>query len=122
MRVLLLFFAALVWLPSVSAQTGKPMSIAELAAYNKPDREQVLIEGAKKEGRLLWYTSLTGGPNQEVPKAFEAKYPGVKVDVYRSDSDGLISRILQKRRPNAILSTSSKRPSPFSRSCRTPSS
>ncbi|HZA54069.1 MAG TPA: hypothetical protein VE616_07455, partial [Candidatus Udaeobacter sp.] len=60
------------------------MTVAELAAYAKPDRERVLFEGAKKEGKLLWYTSLTGGPNQEVPKAFEAKYPGVKVDVYRS--------------------------------------
>ena len=25
-----------------SAQTGKPISVAELAAYNKPDREKVL--------------------------------------------------------------------------------
>ena len=81
--VLFSLFVALV-LPSLAfAQTGKPMLIAELAAYNKPDREQVLLEGAKKEGRMMWYTSLTGGPNQEVPKAFEAKYPGIKVDVYR---------------------------------------
>ena len=39
------------------------MSIAELAAYNKPDREKVLYDGAKKEGKVMWYTSLTGGPN-----------------------------------------------------------
>src|SRR5918993_2148786 len=103
MRVLLLFFAALVWLPSVSAQTGKPMSIAELAAYNKPDREQVLLEGAKKEGRMMWYTSLTGGPNQEVPKAFEAKYPGIKVDVYRGDSDAIIQRVLQEAQAKRFL-------------------
>src|ERR687892_492645 len=103
MRVLLLFFAALVWLPSVSAQTGKPMSIAELAAYNKPDREQVLLDGAKKEGRMMWYTSLTGGPNQEVPKAFEAKYPGIKVDVYRGDSDAIIARVLQEAEAKRYL-------------------
>jgi iron(III) transport system substrate-binding protein len=82
---------------------GKPMTVAELAAYAKPDRERVLFEGAKKEGKFLWYTSLTGGPNQEVPKAFEAKYPGVKVDVYRSDSDGLISRILQEAQAKRYL-------------------
>jgi iron(III) transport system substrate-binding protein len=103
MRVLLLFFAALVWLPSVSAQTGKPTSIAELAAYNKPDREQVLLDGAKKEGRMMWYTSLTGGPNQEVPKAFEAKYPGIKVDVYRGDSDAIIQRVLQEAQAKRYL-------------------
>ncbi|HEX6175000.1 MAG TPA: extracellular solute-binding protein [Candidatus Binatia bacterium] len=45
---------------------------------------------------MMWYTSLTGGPNQEVPKAFEAKYPGIKVDVYRGDSDAIIQRVLQE--------------------------
>jgi len=79
------------------------MSIAELAAYNKPDREQVLLDGAKKEGRMMWYTSLTGGPNQEVPKAFEAKYPGIRVDVYRGDSDAIIQRVLQEAQAKRYL-------------------
>jgi iron(III) transport system substrate-binding protein len=78
------------------AQMLKPMSTAELAAYNKPDREKMLYEGAKKEGKLMWYTSLTGGPNTEAPKVFEAKYPGVALEVYRGDSDALISRITQE--------------------------
>jgi iron(III) transport system substrate-binding protein len=78
------------------AQPGKPRSIAELAAYNKPDREKMLYEGAKKEGVLTWYTSLTGGPNTDMPKIFNAKYPGVSVDVYRGDSDALLSRIMQE--------------------------
>ncbi|HEX2932633.1 MAG TPA: extracellular solute-binding protein, partial [Candidatus Binatia bacterium] len=92
----LLTFFALGWASSVLAQTGKPMSVAELAAYNKPDREKVLYEGAKKEGKLIWYTSLTGGPNSDAPKVFESKYPGVQLEVYRGDSDALISRILQE--------------------------
>src|SRR3989449_184134 len=78
------------------AQTGKAMTVAELAAYNKPDREKVLYEGAKKEGKLMWYTSLTGGPNTDAPKVFEAKYSGVAMEVYRGDSDALISRITQE--------------------------
>jgi iron(III) transport system substrate-binding protein len=91
--VLLVIFSAPL---SGSAQTGKPTSIAELAAYNKPDREKVLYEGAKKEGKLMWYTSLTGGPNTDAPKVFDSKYPGVQVEVYRGDSDALISRITQE--------------------------
>jgi iron(III) transport system substrate-binding protein len=92
-------FVLLVAVSSASsswAQLGKPMSTAELAAYNKPDREKILYEGAKKEGKLMWYTSLTGGPNTEAPKVFEAKYPGVALEVYRGDSDALISRITQE--------------------------
>ncbi len=95
MNVLLMVLLAVpLWATSASAQTVKPMPIAELAAYNKPDREKVLYEGAKKEGRLMWYTSLTGGPNSDAPKVFETKYPGVKLEVYRGDSDAIIQRVL----------------------------
>jgi iron(III) transport system substrate-binding protein len=76
---------------------------ADLASYSKPDREKVLVDGAKKEGRLLWYTSLTGGPNLEVPKAFEVRYPGIKVDVYRGSSDDIISRVLQEAQAKRYL-------------------
>jgi iron(III) transport system substrate-binding protein len=88
--------AVLQWQLPALAQTGRPMTVAELAAYNKPDREKVLYEGAKKEAKLMWYTSLTGGPNTDAPKVFEAKYPGVAMEVYRGDSDALISRITQE--------------------------
>lgn len=85
-----------VWQVPVFGQTGKSKSVAELAAYNKPDREKMLYEGAKREGVVTWYTSLTGGPNTDMPKVFNAKYPGVAVDVYRGDSDALISRVMQE--------------------------
>ena len=93
---------ALSWQTLVWAQ-GKPATIADLAPYNKPDREQVLYEGAKKEGKLMWYTSLTGGPNTDAPKVFEAKYPGIKMEVYRGDSDALILRILQEAQAKRYL-------------------
>jgi iron(III) transport system substrate-binding protein len=98
-----LLLAALAWAPSISAQTGKPMSIAELAGYNKPDREKMLYEGAKKEGKLMWYTSLTGGPNSDAPKVFAAKYPGVQLEVYRGDSEAIIQRVLQEAQAKRFL-------------------
>ena len=65
------------------AQSGKSMPIEQLAAYNKPDREQVLYAGAKAEGKITWYTSLAGDSYKDLAAAFEAKYPGVKVEAYR---------------------------------------
>jgi iron(III) transport system substrate-binding protein len=101
--ITLLMLIAMSWQSFGWAQAGKPMSVAELAAYSKPDREKILLEGAKKEGKVLWYTSLTGGPNQQVPKAFEAKYPGIKVDVYRAGGDDLLARILQEAQAKRYL-------------------
>jgi len=93
----------LYWPLSAFAQTGKSTSTSELATYNKPDREKVLYEGAKKEGKLMWYTSLTGGPNTDAPKVFEAKYPGVQMEVYRGDSIALITRIVQEAQAKRYL-------------------
>ena len=90
------FVAILALAQTGQAQTAKPMTVPEIAAYNQPDREKMLYDGAKKEGKLMWYTSLTGGPNTDAPKVFEAKYPGIQVEVYRGDSDALIARIVQE--------------------------
>ncbi len=76
------------------AQSGKSMPIDQLAAYNKPDREQVLYTGAKTEGKITWYTSLAGGSYKDLAAAFEAKYPGVKVEAYRGTRQELGARIL----------------------------
>jgi iron(III) transport system substrate-binding protein len=94
------------WHSAAWTQSGKPPTVVDLAAYNKPDREKILYEGAKKEGKLMWYTSLTGGPNTDAPKVFEAKYPGVQVEVYRGDSDALISRILQEAHAKRYIADS----------------
>ncbi len=103
MRIILfVLLFALSWMPSLWAQEKSP-SMADLAAYNKPDREKMLYEGAKKEGSLMWYTSLTGGPNTQAPKVFETKYPGVKLEVYRGDSDAIIQRVLQEAQAKRFL-------------------
>jgi iron(III) transport system substrate-binding protein len=74
-------------------QSGKPTKVADLAAYDKPDREQVLYTGAKAEGKVTWYTSLAGGSYKDLAAAFEAKYPGVKVESYRATRQELGARI-----------------------------
>ena len=78
------------------SQTAKPTSVAELAAYTGPDRERLLIEGAKREGKLVWYTTLIA--YKEIAKVFEAKYPGIKVEAYRSGSTDLTKRVLTEAR------------------------
>jgi iron(III) transport system substrate-binding protein len=87
----LLFALALV--SSVSAQTSKPISIEQLAAYNKPDREKVLYDGAKSEGKITWYTSLAGESYKQLAGAFETTYPGVKVESYRATRQEMSARI-----------------------------
>jgi len=82
-------------------QTPPPRTAADLAKYGGADRERVLYEGAKKEGKLVWYTSLS--TYKEMAKSFEAKYPGVTVEFYRAPATNLATRIVseaQARRYN----------------------
>jgi iron(III) transport system substrate-binding protein len=76
------------------SQTAQPKGAAELAKYWGADRERMFYEGAKKEGKLVWYTSLT--IYKEMAKFFEAKYPGVTVELYRAPAVNLASRILSE--------------------------
>ena len=39
------------------SQTSKPSSPADLASYTGSDRERLLVEGAKREGKVVWYTT-----------------------------------------------------------------
>ena len=81
---------------SALAQSKKPSSLAELAAYAGADREQILLAGAKSEGKVVWYTSLAGGSYKALVEAFEAKYPGVKVEVYRAGGPELTARVMEE--------------------------
>ena len=78
------------------AQNQKPMTIAELVTYSGTDREQVLYAGAKLEGKLTWYTSLAGDSYKGMIKAFETRYPGVKVEAYRVGGSDITARMLEE--------------------------
>jgi iron(III) transport system substrate-binding protein len=83
------------------SQSPTPRTAVDLAKYAGADRERVLYEGAKKEGKLIWYTSLS--TYKEIAKFFEAKYPGVTVEFYRAPAANLATRIVseaQARRYN----------------------
>jgi len=71
-------------------QASRPSTLADLAKYMGADRERLLYDGAKKEGKLVWYTSLV--PSKEIAKAVESKYPGVSVEVYRAGGIELLNK------------------------------
>src|ERR1700760_2058287 len=56
-----------------------------------------LIAAAKKEGKVVHYTSVDLPLAEKVSKAFEAKYPGISVRVERSGAERNFTRILQEQ-------------------------
>jgi iron(III) transport system substrate-binding protein len=58
------------------------------------------VEAARKEGRVVWYTSLALTSAEKVAKLFEAKYPGIKVEVHRTGSQRILQRVMQELQAN----------------------
>jgi iron(III) transport system substrate-binding protein len=85
------FAAALLLVaPSGFAQTNR---VAEIATYQGADREQRLIEGAKREKELTFYSSIPPEDVALLAAAFDKNH-GVKVKVWRADSESLLQRIV----------------------------
>ena len=75
-----------------AAQTRSPAtSVADIALYQGADRAQRLAEGAKKEGVVSIYTSATVEDMGILTAAFEKKH-GIKVNVWRASSEGIVQR------------------------------
>src|SRR5256712_10857281 len=61
------------------------------------------VEAAKKEGKVVWYTSLALPSAEKVAKLFEAAYPGIKVEVHRTGSQRILQRVMQELQANLKL-------------------
>jgi len=84
-------------------QSRKPMAIADLVTYNGADWEQILYAGAKTEGKVVWYTSLAGDSYKGMTKAFEAKYPGVRVEAYRVSGSEMTTRMMEESKAKRYI-------------------
>src|SRR6266852_8119943 len=69
--------------------------VAEIATSQGADREQRLVEGAKREKELTFYASIPADDIAVLASAFDKKY-GVKVKVWRADSEGFLQRIVSE--------------------------
>src|SRR5437588_465851 len=58
------------------------------------------VEAAKKEGKVVWYTSLALTSSEKVAKLFETAYPGIKVEVQRTGSQRILQRVMQELQAN----------------------
>src|ERR1700749_1911531 len=56
-----------------------------------------LIEAARKEGKISYYSALDLNVAERLGKAFEAKYPGISVRVERSGAERIYQRIAQEQ-------------------------
>jgi iron(III) transport system substrate-binding protein len=80
---------------------GATFSTRVMASAPPPEPvTQALIDAAKKEGQVSYYTSTDLPVAEKVAKAFEAKYPGISVHTERTGAERVFQRIGQEYSSN----------------------
>ena len=54
------------------------------------------LADARREGKVVWYTTLALDAAERLASRFEQTYPGIKVEVHRSGSERVLQRIMQE--------------------------
>ena len=70
-------------------------------AWGQTDHTKALIEGAKKEGKVVWYTALSIQDAELLIKRFEQTYPFIKIETLRLVTDALLTKILTETKAGA---------------------
>lgn len=83
-------------LDAVDASAQKP-TIADIVAYQGPDRTQRLIAGAKKEKSVVVYGSTVAEDMRPVSDAFRRRY-GLDFQYWRASSEQLVQRAVSENR------------------------
>ena len=72
---------------------------ADIYTYTGPDRASRILDGARKEGKVVFYSAMiVNQALRPVGDAFQAKYPGVGFEFFRGDSRELIQKVMVEQR------------------------
>lgn len=97
-RALLASLASMVFvIAATQALAQAPADNSKIAQMQGADRQQRLVEGAKKEKELTFYTSAPVDDMAVLTEAFEKKY-GIKVKVWRAGSEKVLQRAATEAR------------------------
>jgi len=73
---------------------------AALAKLPEAQRQEAIINGARKEGKVMVYGAAEEQQDGEIMKEFEKRNPGVKAEYFRGLADDVVSKMLIEVRAN----------------------
>ena len=88
MKLTTTLLAKIIWLTAVLVQ---PLTAAD-----------AILEGAKKEGQVVFYASMEVASQQRLIATFEKKYPFIKVDATRIGSERMATRLIAEAQAKKV--------------------
>jgi iron(III) transport system substrate-binding protein len=82
---------------AVFQATSWAASVESVAMMTGPDRQKALLDGAKKEGKLTWYTTLIVDQLARPMKAaFEKEYPFIQIEFFRGNTERVVQKAVSE--------------------------
>jgi len=95
-RIRLAIFLLGMILPGVIAsRVAAAATVAEVALMKSSDRQKFLVDGARKDGRMVFYTGLIVDQLvRPLKAAFEKEYPFLQMEFFRGNSERVAQRVI----------------------------
>jgi ABC-type Fe3+ transport system substrate-binding protein len=88
----------------LAANRARAVSAGDIATYKGADRNALILEGARADGKVVFYSGMIENQAlRPLTDAFKKKYPFVAVEYWRGDSRALMLKALTERRANRII-------------------
>jgi iron(III) transport system substrate-binding protein len=99
-RLIIATLATCLWSNAACAQSSE----TNLLTYEGTDRTEKLIEGAKKEGELTYYSAMiVNQALRPLTAAFQSMYPFIKMTYWRADSEEIETKLAAEERANNLV-------------------
>ena len=90
-------------LPSTIALTSRA-GAQEFLLSRAPDRAQTILEGARKEGQVVFYSAaIVNQALRPLAEAFMKTYPFVKMTFWRGDTEEIIAKLSAEARARNVV-------------------
>lgn len=98
-------FVTSLW-PIMLTRLALAASVEDVALLKSSNREKILVEGAKKEGKVNFYTGLiVDQVVRPVKDAFEKEYPFIQIEFFGVTPSVSRKKFWQSTRPKDTKST-----------------
>jgi ABC-type Fe3+ transport system substrate-binding protein len=89
---------------ALAVTTASTAGAQEFLVSRAPDREQVILDGARKEGQVVLYSAaIVNQALRPLAEAFMKTYPFVKMTFWRGDSEEIVAKLSAEARAKNVV-------------------
>jgi iron(III) transport system substrate-binding protein len=89
---------------ALAGTAATTVSAQDILVSRAHDREQRILEGARKEGQVVLYSAMiVNQALRPLTDAFAKKYPFVKMTFWRGDTEAIIDKLAAEQRANNVV-------------------